>query len=162
MTAFNCASYLSLVVQSQRDGLDLLRRGGSSHRRQGNLGLSTSLYTPCIVRFCSLEPNHFCLLPSGSRLHCGEGTFLRVELCQRSSYSLRITRFAVPFQSNPRENPLTGRGFHPVNEPPVRPRRDLRMHLAGLLRVLRCSEHGLPRAPVPFAFQRPARPAGQR
>ena len=36
---------------------------------------------------------------------CGEGTFLRVELCQRSSYSLRITRFAVPFQSNPRENP---------------------------------------------------------
>ena len=56
MTAFNCASYLSLVVPSQRDGLDLLRRGGSSHRPQGNLGLSTSLYTPCIVRFCSLDP----------------------------------------------------------------------------------------------------------
>lgn len=56
MTAFNCASYLSLVVPSQRDGLDLLRRGGSSHRPQGNLGLSTSSYTPCIVRFCSLNP----------------------------------------------------------------------------------------------------------
>lgn len=56
MTAFNCASYLSLVVPSQRDGLDLLQRGGSSHRPQGNLGLSTSSYTPCIVRFCSLNP----------------------------------------------------------------------------------------------------------
>ena len=119
MTAFNCASYLSLGVQRQRDGLDLLRRGGSSHRPQGNLGLSTSLYTPCIVRFCSLEPNHFCLLPSGSRLHYGEGTFLRVDSV--SGPPTPSKSCVSPYHFNPthEKKPLTGRGSHRVNEPPA-------------------------------------------
>ena len=55
MTAFNLASYLSLGVPRRRDCLDLLQRGCSSHRQQGNLCLSTSLYTPCIVRFCCID-----------------------------------------------------------------------------------------------------------
>ncbi len=35
-------------------------------------------------------PVHLCPLSSESHLHYGEGTFLRVELCQRSSFSLRL------------------------------------------------------------------------
>ena len=55
MTAFNCASYLSLNVPHKRDCLDLLRRGCSSHRQYGNLVLPDSSYTPHIVRFCTID-----------------------------------------------------------------------------------------------------------
>ena len=41
--------------------------------------------------FVSLSiPAHLCSLSSESHMHYGEGTFLRVELCQRSSFSLRL------------------------------------------------------------------------
>ena len=51
----------------QRGCLDLLQRGCSSHRPQGNLGFSTSLYTPCIVRFCCIDPTiSVCFLMSAA------------------------------------------------------------------------------------------------
>ena len=114
MTAFNCASYLSLVVQSQRDGLDLLRRGGSSHRQQGNLGLSTSLYTPCIVRFCSLDPTiSVCFLMVAA---CTVERGLSSESNSVSGPPTPSKRLCEPlsFQCDPQPKPINCRGFHRV------------------------------------------------
>ena len=66
--------------------------------------------------FLQHGPNHFCLLPSESRLHCGEGTFLRVELCQRSSCSLHAavvvrnlsSRRLQPYGFSPGDRPASG------------------------------------------------------
>ena len=117
MTAFNCASYLSLVVQSQRDGLDLLRRGSSSHRQQGNLGLSTSLYTPCIVRFCSLNPTiSVCFLVVAA---CTLERGLSSESNSVSGPPTPSEQGCEPlsFQCDPQGQPLICRGFHRVNQP---------------------------------------------
>ena len=114
MTAFNCASYLSLVVPSQRDGLDLLRRGGSSHRQQGNLGLSTSLYTPCIVRFCSLDPTiSVCFLMVAA---CTLERGLSSESNSVSGPPTPSKRRCEPlaFQCDPHKKPITCMDFHRV------------------------------------------------
>ena len=112
MTAFNCASYLSLIVPSQRDGLDLLRRGSSSHRQQGNLGLSTSLYTPCIVRFCSLNPTI-----SACFLLVAACTLERGLSSESNSVSGPPTPSMrpwapFPFECDPLRQHITGTGFH--------------------------------------------------
>ena len=43
-------------------------------------------------------PVHLCPLSSESHLHFGEGTFLRVELCQRSSHSLHVSVNQLPYE----------------------------------------------------------------
>jgi hypothetical protein len=122
VTAFNCASYLSLVVQSQRDGLDLLRRGGSSHRPQGNLGLSTSLYTPCIVRFCSLNPTiSVCFLLVAA---CTMERGLSSESCSVSGPPTpsEFNGSPVAFQRLASNAGITCRDFPPVTQPQKSPR----------------------------------------
>ena len=92
--------------------LDLLRRGWrclidhkatsvfQRHRTHLASFVSAALTQPFLfASFCS-------------RLHCGEGTFLRVELCQRSSYSLRPAGVRMAFQCHPCQRRLTDRGFH--------------------------------------------------
>ena len=67
----------------------LAQWGCSSHRPQGSFHLSISSSNPASF-VSSPIPDSLPSITSVTHSCCGEGTFLRVELCQQSSHSLQL------------------------------------------------------------------------